>query len=87
MTDHKTRKTSALDTWSPEQIADGRRWVETWRHAGLALERIRRAELRSLDTCRAIALLCGSTASKAPPRSSSGLVEQQRWFMRAAQRE
>jgi hypothetical protein len=81
---------SALAGWTPSQIEDGRRWVEDWRRAGDALERIRRAELRSLDRRRAIELLCGSHAVpriQRTPRSSSGLVEQQRWFMRAAKCE
>ena len=81
---------SALDGWTPEQIALGKRWVETWRLAGADLERIRRQELRNLDAYRAIELLCGrANYSRAPyaPRSESGLVEQQRWFMKAASRE
>src|SRR5437763_15429445 len=73
---------SALADWTPGQIEDGRLWVETWRQAGIALERIRRAELRGLDTCRAIALLCNSTGARQTPRvprPTSGLIEQQRW--------
>ncbi len=75
---------SALAHWTPEQIAAGKRWVETWRRAGEALERIWRKELRELDGYRAIAMLSGGLL-EAPPsrRESSGLVEQQRWFVRA----
>ena len=71
--------------WTAEQIAAGRRWVETWRAAGPELERIRQDELRRLDTRRAIALLCGPADYTAPPRApkpTSGLVEQQRWFQK-----
>lgn len=81
---------SALSSWTPEQIALGRRWVATWRRAGTELERIRRQELRKLDAFRAIAMLCGpADYARAPhaPRPHSGLVEQQRWFMQAAGRE
>jgi hypothetical protein len=81
---------TALADWTPSQIETWRRWVEDWRRAGNALERIRRAELRSLDRGRAIELLCGSQAApRIPrePRPTSGLIEQQRWFMRAAKRE
>ena len=81
---------SALSTWTPEQLAAGKRWVETWRLAGEDLERIRRSELRRLDTYRAISLLCGTADYTIPPRApgpTSGLVEQQRWFMQAADRE
>jgi hypothetical protein len=83
-------KPSALASWTAEQIADGKRWVETWKLAGADLERIRRKELRELDTYQAIALLCGPADYTRPPRAPkafSGLVEQQRWFMKAAGRE
>ena len=81
---------SSLASWTAEQVADGRRWVETWKLAGADLERIRRRELRQLDTYRAIELLCGSADYSRPPRAPkpwSGLVEQQRWFMKAARGE
>lgn len=81
---------SALSDWTAEQIADGRRWVEIWKLAGRDLERIRRQEIRELDNYRAIALLCGSADYSLPPRAPkpwSGLVEQQRWFKKAAGRE
>src|SRR3989442_10021738 len=77
---------SALKSWTPEQVAAGQRWVETWRLAGPELERIRRRELRELDTYRTIAMLCGPADYTRPPRAPkpySGLVEQQRWFMKA----
>jgi hypothetical protein len=81
---------SALIGWTPEQLAAGRRWIETWRLAGADLERIRRQEIRELDTYRTIALLCGPADYRRPPRApkpSSGLVELQRWFMKAANRD
>jgi len=81
---------SALISWTPEQVAAGLRWVETWKLAGADMERIRRKEIRELDTYETIALLCGEADYTRPPRSpkpTSGLVEQQRWFMKAAHRE
>lgn len=81
---------SALAGWTPEQIAVAQRWVDTWKLAGADLERIRRKELRELDTYRTIELLCGPADYTHPPRAPkpfSGLVEQQRWFMKAAGRE
>jgi hypothetical protein len=78
---------SALSGWTPEQIALGVRWVETWQLAGEDLERIHRKELRELDTYRTIQLLCGPADYTCPPRAPkpfSGLVEQQRWFMKVA---
>ena len=74
---------------SPDQIALARRWVKTWQEAGPRLERVRRDELRRLDPQRAIALLCGEADYTVPPRAprpTSGLVEQQRWFMKMAAR-
>jgi hypothetical protein len=81
---------SAMTGWTPEQIAQGRRWVQAWREAGPELEKIRRRELRNLDTARTLALLCGPADYRVPPRAPkpfSGLVEQQRWFMKAARSE
>jgi hypothetical protein len=78
---------SAFDHWTPEQLAQAKRWVETWKLAAVDLERIRRQELRQLDTYRAIELLCGTADYTRPPRApkpTSGLVELQRWFMKAA---
>jgi len=76
---------SALATWTPEQIAHGRRWVNAWKDAAPELERLRRQELRQLDPYDAIALLCGPADYRVPPRApkpTSGLVEQQRVFRR-----
>ena len=84
------KEPSALTGWTPEQLAAGRRWIETWRLAGVDLERIRRQEIRALDTYRTIALLCGPADYRTPPRAPkpwSGLVEQQRWFIKAAGRD
>jgi len=69
---HMKNQASALAGWTP-----------------VDLERIRRHELRTLDTYQTIALLCGPADYTVPPRvpkPTSGLVEQQRWFMKAAKR-
>lgn len=74
---------SALASWSPEQIEQGRQWVAAWKRAGPELERMRREELRRLDAYQAISLLCGPadyTVEPRAPKPSSGLVEQQRLF-------
>ena len=81
---------TSLADWSPEQIEQGRRWVQAWREAGEELERLRRKELRSLDGLRGIALLCGPadyTVAPRAPKPASGLEEQQRWFKKAAGRD
>jgi hypothetical protein len=81
-----TDRPSALATWSPEQLAHGRAWVATWKRAGLALETVRREELRNIDAFAAIAMLCGPADYRVAPRApkpTSGLIEQQRLFRRA----
>jgi len=68
----------------------GRQWVETWRKAAPELERVRRDELRRLDQQQAIALLSFDADYFTAPRiarQSSGLIQLQRWFMRAQKRE
>jgi hypothetical protein len=78
-----------LEDWTDEEIAVHRRWVDTWKRAGPQLERLRRQELRRLDAYAAIALLCGPADYNRAPRlarPASGLVEQQRWFKKAAGR-
>jgi hypothetical protein len=61
-----------------------RRWVETWRTAGVELEAIRSAELQSLDTREAIRQIFGDgdETPLSPGPAMSGLVEQQAWFAR-----
>jgi hypothetical protein len=81
---------TSLANWTADEIALARRWVQAWKAAGPELERLRREELRRLDPQRAIALLCGSADYHTPPRvarPTSGLIEQQRWFKKAASRE
>ena len=51
------KKASALADWTPEQLALGKKWVETWKHAAVELERIKRKEIRELDTYKTISHL------------------------------
>lgn len=59
-----------------------RQWVRTWRRVGQELDAIRRREIESADTREAVQQLFGSAAAfeDLPPRTTSGLVEQQAWF-------
>ena len=62
---------------------DVRRWVETWKQAGPELEAIRRREVREADNVRALAMLEGlfnHATRSLPPRTTSGLVEMQKYF-------
>ena len=61
------------------------KWVDTWKRAGPALEAVKRRELRGQDTNKNQALLdemlqwaCDHRRN----RLTSGLVEQQRMFMK-----
>jgi hypothetical protein len=77
-------------SWSPEQIAEGKRRVQQWQAVAARMEQLRREELRRIDPTQAIALLCGAADYRRPPhapRPTSGLVEQQRWFVKAAFRD
>ena len=81
---------SSLSHWTPEQIAQGRQWVNAWKIAGERMEALRREHLRNLDGYRAIELLCGPADYHSPPRApkpTSGITEQQYWFMKARNRE
>ncbi len=62
-----------------------RDWVAAWRRAGPALERVKRAELRQLDTALALQQLADAfehALRHAPLVMTSGLVEQQRILQR-----
>lgn len=66
--------------------ADLKRWADNWTAAGRALKDVRRRELQAMtdeDVRRAIADVFSVPAPQdLPPRTSSGLVEQQRLFAR-----
>jgi hypothetical protein len=66
-----------------------RKWVETWRRAGEALEEVRRRELRELDTREVVRqIFDGLDFSRLPAKQGmTGLVEQQRWFAKLRERE
>jgi hypothetical protein len=59
------------------------KWVDTWIHAGDALEKIRRSEVKLADTAEALRFFTGSVLHvlrTRPAAQISGLVEQQRIF-------
>jgi hypothetical protein len=64
-------------------------WVETWKRAGPALERFRHQELRAFrheDNVEAIDALLQIGYQHRRDDPTSGLVEQQRLFMKARTR-
>ncbi|MGH8634426.1 MAG: hypothetical protein ACRET7_09880 [Burkholderiales bacterium] len=64
--------------------AELKKWAETWERAGRELALVRRRELEAMtdeDVRRAVAdLFSGAVTTGLPPRTTSGLVEQQRLF-------
>lgn len=83
------KNASVLAEWSTDQVALAKKWVQTWQRAGVELERLRRQELRELDIFKSITLLLGPRDYTKPPYAPkpwSGLVDQQRWFKKAAGR-
>ncbi len=60
-----------------------RAWIRNWEETGPILERLRLESLSSVNTAAAIEafdLAYKSARLHLPPRQSSGLIEQQRWF-------
>lgn len=75
---------------NPTEKEQYRRFVETWKRTGPELERIRREELRALDTRKEVAgmdALVDIALRHGRPRESSGLVEMQKWFVELARRQ
>jgi hypothetical protein len=69
-----------------------RKWVRAWQSAGRELKAVRVQELRSSGRSleEDIAAFDGffeKAIRDLPPRESSGLVEQQRWFQRLREKQ
>ncbi len=61
------------------------RWIRTWQRAGAALKEIKRQELQSYDYAKNLPILDDMLQwayKHRTTRLTSGLVEQQRWFMK-----
>lgn len=62
-----------------------KRWVDAWAAAAPELQKVRDDDIRAADTAGMIEC-CDSLFRDAvkhhPPGPASGLVEQQRWFMK-----
>ena len=61
------------------------KWVQTWQDAAPELDAIRRKEIREADNRRVLLVLesaFNQAVRSLPPRSSSGMVEMQRYFAR-----
>ena len=77
------KPTSWLDKMTPEERASAKKYVDTWKVAGPILEKLRREELKKVDTYSSVQSLSGSFDFSVPPfcpKPTSGLIEQQAWF-------
>lgn len=64
-------------------------WLENWKRLGPILEKIEAEELRGQDYndgLEGFIPLLNWCCKHAEPRTTSGLVEQQRYFMKARQK-
>lgn len=62
-----------------------KRWVRTWAEAAPELQKVRDADIRAADTADMIectAALFIDAVKNFPPKPTSGLIEQQRWFLK-----
>ena len=68
---------------SPQENAQ--QWIESWKRASVALKTVKRHELRTYDLAKNQAIVDGMLQwafEHRELRLSSGLVEQQRLFMK-----
>ena len=67
-----------------------KKWIETWKHAGAALKEIKRQELQSFDYEKNQAIIDEMLQwahDHRKVRLTSGLVQQQRYFMKMKNRQ
>jgi hypothetical protein len=72
-----------------EERARLKEYAERWKRVGPLLEAQREEDVRRSDTMRAFAFFAGMpllNRKTFPPQPTSGLVEQQRWFLKIAGR-
>ena len=75
-----------MNSGNPPHRADNKEWGEHWKKIGPKLEAIRREELRNYkheDHIQEIDALLEIGCRFGTPRTTSGLVEQQRLFQKA----
>ncbi len=63
-------------------------YIAAWKRAGPELEKQRRADIRAANTAQAMRIFTGSAhwyAKNRPELKTSGLIEQQRLFMKLRQ--
>ena len=82
----KLTKRKVLNLVNKKVKIDTLKWVHSWKQAGAVLEELRQAEIENVDVQKAIAYLNDAFESALvyfPPKSTSGLVEMQTWFLKA----
>ncbi len=75
----------------PDTTRDIKKWMATWRQAASALTQLKKKELQAVDyyekNRRILDEMLQYACQHRQERLSSGLVEQQRWFMKLRDRE
>ncbi len=67
----------------PDKTEQMKAWVENWKRVGPILEQLEAEELRKDDNRNAIQEIlemCDWSSEREKPSSTSGLLEQQKWF-------
>ena len=85
MSDSSPYKPKSVEEMSPEELELTRRWVETWKRAGPELQRIKDEELANYnheEHWPAIDQMLQWAHGNARPRTTSGLIEMQKYFMK-----
>jgi hypothetical protein len=86
----RCRSPDAMRGMGTDDTSELRQWAERWQRAGLRLRALRREELRRTETPQALMNLAGAFEScrlHHKPSATSGLVEQQAWFRRLAEKQ
>lgn len=72
-----------------QEQKDLKRWVEAWERAGKAMQEIKRQEMQDPDfwqkNWQLLDEMLQYAVDHAEPRQTSGLAEQQKWFMKYRQ--
>lgn len=75
-----------MKTTSKEQATA---WLKSWKLAGERMEKLRENDIRHADTAQSLIMLSGAfehARISMPMRRTSGLIEQQRFFKKLADR-
>jgi hypothetical protein len=70
-----------------KNLAPLKTFVDQWQRLGPELEKIRQRELKTISTPQTLQNLAGAFEDcrlRFPPKPTSGLIQQQKWFKKLA---